>query len=427
MDDVATVTPTLTADPPATPRGGARFPCFDGLRALAAISVVVYHTVTHYNVLSSEYATWEWINRLGNFGVSAFFLMSGFLLYRPFVVAHFRDGTAPNPLSFWRRRFFRIFPAYWVVLTAAVILGFASISGISSFFTGYALLQNYRFGYELYGLGVEWTLVIEVSFYLALPLLALALRRASPADASLERKLRGQLVGLAAMYLIAMSVRIWSLWFLNDVAHYKGDWFPLSQASTWLVGYLDWFAAGMLLAVGSAWVASGRRLPWVGRLLAAHPWASWLIALECYWVALKLNLPVSVFDKVTRIQSFGIAFVYGLVAFFLLFPAVFGPQDRGRIRRFLQHPVMVWLGTVSYGIYLWHMIYVKEAERWTRNGWLGTNVFLWLAVVLPLTVLTAATSYYLIERPIINRSHGRPSRPRARTPVAGANASSDIG
>jgi peptidoglycan/LPS O-acetylase OafA/YrhL len=136
---------------------------------------------------------------------------------------------------------------------------------------------------------------------------------------------------------------------------------------------------------------------------------------------------VSVFDKVTRIQSFGIAFVYGLVAFFLLFPAVFGPQDRGRIRRFLQHPVMVWLGTVSYGIYLWHMIYVKEAERWTRNGWLGTNVFLWLAVVLPLTVLTAATSYYLIERPIINRSHGRPSRPRARTPVAGANASSDIG
>jgi len=415
MDDVATATPVSTAAPPAGPRAGARFPCFDGLRAIAAISVVVYHTVTHYNVLSGEYASWEWINRLGNFGVSAFFLMSGFLLYRPFVLAHFRGDVAPNRQSFWRRRFFRIFPAYWIVLTVAVILGFASVGGISNFFTSYALLQNYRFGYQLSGIGIEWTLVIEVSFYLALPFLASALRRLSPRDAPLERKARGQLIGLAVMYLIATSTRVWSLWFLHDVAHHRGDWFPLSQVTLWLVAYLDWFAAGMLLAVGSAWVACGRRLPWVGRLLAAYPWASWLIALECYWVALKLNLPVSVFDNVTRIQSFGIAFVYGLVPFFLLFPAVFGPQDRGGIRRFLQLPVMVWLGTVSYGIYLWHLIYVKEVERWTLSGSLSTNLFVWLPVVFSLTVLTATASYYLIERPIINWSHGKRS-PATRPP-----------
>jgi peptidoglycan/LPS O-acetylase OafA/YrhL len=405
------VTATASADVAVAPRAGSRFPCFDGLRAMAAFGVVVYHTVTHYNVYSGHYGTWEWINRLGNFGVSAFFVISGCLLYRPFVLAHFRGEPAAELRTFFRRRFFRIFPAYWVVLTAAVVLGFVSIGGISNFFTGYGLLQNYRFGYELYGVGVEWTLVIEISFYIALPFIAAGIRALSPRDASVERKALGQLAGLAVMYLIAMGVRIWSLWFMTPAPHARGDWFPASQVTIWLFGYLDWFAVGMLLAVGSAWVASGKRLPWAGRLLAHHPWASWLLAAECYWVALKLNLPVSVFASVTRIQTFGIAFVYGLVAFLLIYPAVFGPQDRGRIRRFLQHPVMVFLGTISYGIYLWHLVFVKEAERWTRNGWLTSNVFVWLPVVVVLVVPTAALSYYLIEKPIITRTHRH--RPRS--------------
>ncbi len=357
--------------------------------------------------------------------MSAFFVISGCLLYRPFVVAHFRGESTPNLATFWRRRAFRIFPAYWVVLTAAVILGFVSVGGISNFFTGYALLQNYRFGYELYGIGVEWTLVIEVSFYIALPFIAAGIRALSPREAPLERKLAGQLAGLAIMYVTAMAVRIWSLWFMTPGVHARGDWFPLSQATSWLFGYLDWFAAGMLLAVGSAWVASGKRLPWVGRLLADHPWASWLLAVECYWVALKLNLPVSVFDPVTRIQTFGIALVYGLVAFLLIYPAVFGPQDRGGIRRFLQHPVMVFLGTISYGIYLWHMVFVKEVERWTRNGWLSSSVFVWLPVVVALVVPTAALSYYLIEKPIVDRTHrhprgSSPTKPRGSSEPDGA-------
>lgn len=421
-----TVTPTegepvaaAESPPPASSRSSdVRFPCIEGLRAIAALAVVLYHTTIHYNLYTSQYSSWQWIYRLGNFGVSTFFLISGFVLYRPFVTAHFEGRATPALWPFWKRRLLRIFPAYWLALTAAVVLGFVHLRDVSGFVTGYALLQNYRAGFTLFGLGVEWTLVIEVSFYFVLPFLAMLLRALSPADASVERKLRGQLVGLAGMYLLAMAVRVWSLWFLHTPTAAYGHWFPLGQVTQWLVGYLDWFALGMLLAVGSAWLAAGGRLPWVGEALARNPIVCWALAAECYWVALNLNLPASVFEPITRVQSFGIAFVYGIVAFLLLFPAVFGAQEEGAIRTVLQSRTMRALGTISYGIYLWHLIYVKEVERWTRHGVVPTNLFVWLAIVVALTLVTATLSYHLVEKPLIKLSRRAPSRGHTHTPPA---------
>jgi peptidoglycan/LPS O-acetylase OafA/YrhL len=396
--------PALAVDVPAA--GGGRFDAIDGLRAIAALSVVLYHTVTHYNVLTLEYATWEWINRLGNFGVSTFFLISGFLLYRPYVLAHFADTDGPQRRKFWIRRFARIMPAYWVAFSVAAICGFVVFGDWTDYLTGYALLGNYRGGYGLFGLGVEWTLVIEVSFYLALPLFARGLRALSGRDASLAKKLRGQLIGLAIMYGTAMAVRVWRLWFMDSTRPRYGTWFPVAQlVDKTLLGYLDWFALGMALAVGSAWVAVGRRLPWVVDKMAAHPVVTCFLALETYWVALQLNLPVSVFEPVSRIQDFGIAFVYGLVAMLLLIPAVFGDVEHSRFLRGLRSKPMFALGTVSYGIYLWHLIVVQRVEQWTLSGALGANLWLWLLIVVPSTIAFATASYFVVERPVIRWSH----------------------
>ena len=59
--------------------------------------------------------------------------------------------------------------------------------------------------------------------------------------------------------------------------------------------------------------------------------------------------------------------LYSLAAFFLLLPAVFGPQDRGITRRFLQLRPMVYLGMISYGIYLWHQAFIEKVHQW--GGW----------------------------------------------------------
>lgn len=392
---------------PGASRGAARFPCFDGLRAIAALAVVVYHVVTTYD-LTTLTLSWGWIDRLGNFGVAVFFLISGFLLYRPFVLSHFESRPAPGLGGFWKRRFFRIFPGYWVALTFMVyVLGLMTIQTVEGFLTAYGLLQNYRAGYPLYGLGVEWTLVIEVSFYLVLPFIAMALRSFTRSRASLRAKLRAQLIGLLGLYAIAMGARFWRLWILDAPTPKRGDWLPLTQIDHWIVGYLDWFALGMLLAVGSAWLAVGGRLPWIARALGRHPVVCWLLSIELFWVGQQLHLPTNVLGTLTRTQSFGVALIFGLVAFLLIFPAVFGPQDQSVLRRFLQARVMVALGTISYGIYLWHIIWVREVKAWTLSGDLPKNLWLWFAVVLGLTLLSATLSYHLVEKPLIRLSQRR--------------------
>jgi len=406
---------TVEDAPPdgATSARVGRFPCFDGLRAIAALTVLVYHVCVTFDAPWLATENWSWITRFGNFGVSVFFLISGFLLYRPYVVAHFEGRPVPALLPFWRRRFLRIFPAYWVALSALFFIVVSNpINGPTSFVTYYGLIQNYRYGYILRGLGIAWTLVIEVSFYLALPFLAWAIRSLRPRG-SLRDKLVTQLGGLAFLYVLAVVVRVWQLWFLDIPEYTRGDWFPLSGIAYWLIGYLDWFALGMALAVGSAWAAKGGRLPRVLVALGNHPWVAWFLALELFWVAFQLNIPAHQGALLTEWQFTGISFFYGLVALFLLIPAVFGPQDRGYIRAFLRSRVMVSLGVISYGIYLWHIIYVKQTQRWTLEGTLPKNLWVWFGVVVVLTLATATVSWFVLERPIIRWSH-RPRLPLRR-------------
>jgi peptidoglycan/LPS O-acetylase OafA/YrhL len=293
------------------------------------------------------------------------------------------------------------------------------IRSVSDALTAFGLLQNYRAGYEFYGIGVAWTLVVEVSFYIALPFIAMALRGLAGRGATVQHKLRIQLVGLAVLYAIAIVSRVWAYDILSPAAATRGDWLAPSRVNWWLVGFLDWFALGMLLAVASAWAARGGRLPRIVATLGAHPWVCWLLALECYWVMVQLNMPIDIYLETEHIQTLGLTVFCGLVAFFLLLPAVFGDQSHGGIRRFLRSGLMVFLGTVSYGVYLWHIIYVKQVHHWSNDGAIPHNLYVWFVVVLGLTIGTATLSYYLVERPLIRVSQRR--RPRIE-PSTGAPA-----
>jgi peptidoglycan/LPS O-acetylase OafA/YrhL len=104
--------------------------------------------------------------------------------------------------------------------------------------------------------------------------------------------------------------------------------------------------------------------------------------------------------------------LYGTTAFFLLLPAVFGPQDEGLVRRFLRTRVMVLLGLVSYGVYLWQYYWLTKYEGWTDS--LDFNRT--LLAVTALTVATAAVSYVVVERPALALKSGR--RRPAPTPAA---------
>lgn len=364
--------PDALLPPPRNPR----FPMLDGMRAVAALTVLTYHAAffsgVHYDSFGGRLVAHL------NVGVAIFFLISGFLLYRPFI-AHRTGGPAPPTVRrYARRRLIRILPAYWLVLTVLIIVpGATGVVG-HDWLAQYALLDNLPVGWHrgcsampfTCGLGQTWSLVVEMTFYVGLPLYVIAAawlgRHASP-----RRWLRLELALLATLAVASVLV------------HFTGH--PSLAFAATTLGFMFWFALGMGLAVVS--VATG------GIHLPVSPGWCWAAALATY-VALTLYLPATpliVARSDDLVQHLG----FGLVALLLLLPAVSEARP-GIPRSVLLHRPIAWLGLVSYGIFLWH--YEIERELTADAHW--TFVPVLLATVV-LAVLFAAGSYYLVEKPLL--------------------------
>jgi peptidoglycan/LPS O-acetylase OafA/YrhL len=400
------------------PRGPAdRFPCFDGLRAVAAIAVVFHHAAfttafelrgvrvpgTHHIVLIGHYFA-----RM-DAGVQVFFLISAFLLYRPMVAAAFGGRSPRDPRSYARHRLLRIYPAYWVAfvcITAFVGISMPIAGGrslLEYFFlvhlydTGSVIVNGQHTFRALGGISQSWTLVVELSFYLFLPLYAALMRRLG-SGRDRDARLRLELGMLALLYAVSVAWRAVVFW---GVPHQSAFGF---LGNYWLPANLDAFALGMGLAVVRVW-SDGRDRPLraldvIGRL----DWLWWLLAALCFQaVSFWIGLPTK-FVLVYGAKAYVRELLYSFTAFFLLLPAVFGPQDRGVTRRFLRLRPVVYLGTISYGIYLWHQAFIEKIHQW--GGWsdnpLPNGPFLVHAFgALALAILVASASWHLVERPIL--------------------------
>lgn len=392
--------PARAAAVPA-PDGRAYFPAFDGLRGIAAMLVVVVHTT-----LASGFTGRSWLGAYtarGEIGVAVFFLISGFLLYRPFAVAHLTGGAAPGARGFLVRRALRIVPLYWVALAVLLLVnGWHSVHGVAGLAQTALFAQVYSKGWALQGITQAWTLCIEVVFYLTLPAYALLLGRRRRAPG---RQLRVELAALAVLYALGVAFH----WYV--LAHPSG---ATDAWHGWLPTWGDMFALGMGLAVVSAWYAGrGRHPRWT--LLPGSAAACWALAAVTFWVvSTRVGLrrdPLYVGPVRTELGHHAL---YGLFALLLLLPAVLGPPGRGPVRRFLASRPMAFLGLVSYGVYLWHQLVILQLVR--RTGWelFRIPVVPFFLVVTAVTVALSALTYRLVERPFVALGHSWARRRRER-------------
>jgi len=285
---------------------------------------------------------------------------------------------------------------------------------LEGFVLHYSLLQIYSHAHIIGGpVQQAWTLAVEMTFYLFLPIWAWFTARVTR-DA--RQALRIQIGGVIILYLVSVVYRV-----LLYTLH-AGD---VGRFRTWLPGYFDYFALGMGLAVVSAWLANSGRREWSFAASRAFPWLCWGAALATFViVSTAIGLPRGPVQSTTRDlpgpQEMGLQFFYGLTAFFLLLPGVFGPQRSGVIRRLLTNPVVAWFGVVSYGIYLWHEAALDQYSRWTGTLPFRGSFLPMLLAVLALTLAAAALSYYVVERPIL-RLKDRPAGGRRARVLAGSS------
>lgn len=408
---------------PARSAGQATYPALDGLRAIAVLAVVT----THAAFWTGRYERGWGNNVLARMdsGVAVFFVLSGFLLVRPWLRPLGSRSPSRSLRTYAVRRVARIVPAYVVTVVLCFLLlpqnddvtGWDWVRHL-----GFA--QIYRLGWQREGLTQTWSLCTEVVFYALLPLIATALIRIS----------RGGWRPGVLLALLTVGVLIPVPWYVFT-HHSTAPW--LVTSGYWLPGFTGWFAGGMMLAVvranlDSGTVGAGSR--WrVAEEVGRHPFTCWALAALVYFAAMTPVAGPRSIVATTAAQACTKQTLYLIMAVALVWPAIFGRSPV--TKAILANRPLRYLGDISYGVFLYHLLVLDGVMRLLDNRLFSGSVL----QVLPLTVLgaglMAATSFRYLERPVIHWAHsGRPPalvlprrgrRPSSPRVVAEDDASTD--
>jgi peptidoglycan/LPS O-acetylase OafA/YrhL len=373
-----------------------RLPALDAVRVIGALAVVGHH-VGFATGVNTGGGPWSgWFARL-DVGVAVFFVLSGFLLWRPHAHARTTATAAPGAGRYLWRRAMRILPAYWVtVVVCLLVLPRNDDARYGDWVRHLTLTQIYTPDHLKHGLSQTWSLATEVAFYVLLPLLPLVL-------------LRGRRRTGRPLLILGAGLAVTVAW----VVLMGADVLSLSLHTMWLPAYGLWFAAGMALATVHVALRNDYGLRW--RFLddlGGAPLACWTAALAVFAIATTpVAGPLDLAEPAAT--EFGLKMVlYATFAVLLMLPIAFGPETRSKAA--FSSGTARWLGTVSYGLFLWHPFVLESYYAVTGRPEFTGSVPSTFLVVTAGGLVLAAVSYYVVERPCQRLSHRWP-RPRRST------------
>jgi peptidoglycan/LPS O-acetylase OafA/YrhL len=414
-----------SSDTPALevkPSSGKRLRGIEGLRAAAALSVMLGHFDLHLVPSNMVSPVAQHVLNVAGEGLTLFFVLSGFLLFGPFM--HAAARRAPLGITqYFMNRFLRIYPAYFVIFSiVALVLGLAytktvSVTdpGVQSVFDTVGrmtspgpIFANLFLVHTLTpwtiktGLGVSWSLTAEVCYYLLLPLLALMTVRLSR---------RYGLNAAAVIASLGMIVMGLTCRIIGD-AQIHGDaaaQFYQQWGGNWLAVYLrsilcqaDFFGVGMLALIVFRHSATITGVTERTRYR------------QCLYAAAILGL---VFTRVEREFGFAVFFAAQL----LIITTETSASRPHRLVTFLEWRPVWWLGVISYSFYLWHLPVIWGVYKWLLHEQ-QPDTFLSIALsyilVLAITAALSSATYMLVERPALLLK-GKPieGRPRAKLAI----------
>lgn len=348
----------MNAQPGTKILTGGRIPSLDGMRGVCILLVLAAHTAG-----AGSFTSLYFLGRLASIGLAVFFVLSGFLITTVLMREQSRIGTI-SLKNFYIRRFLRIFPVVYVYIAVIALLSFLGVIGLRPNDLTFAVSYLMDFHHDrAWYLGHLWYLTVEEQFYLLWPATVVIL--------GFRRGLFLALASLAAIPLGRIAILRWFPAFAPDVGVPDGT-----------VSILT----GCVLALSFQWMTSKR--------LFRSGIFSW--TLLCAG-ALRLYT----WNHGYTIRGF--SYVINLLIALVIFRCIAIPDDRfGRV---LNSKTVVYIGGLSYSIYVWQQLFLRPAPP-------GSSFPLNLLAALA----AALCSYYLVERPCLHLKK-RFTRTKVASPV----------
>jgi peptidoglycan/LPS O-acetylase OafA/YrhL len=351
-------------------------PELDSLRGVAILGVLFYHgfywgiDLTRFSHFKKLFLTATWTGRLG---VNLFFVLSGFLITGLLLDSHLRQDYYRR---FYVRRILRIVPAY--LLTLAVLL-ISHAAPLNFVFLSLLYLSNLT---PLFGVPIAypvlWSLAVEEHFYIAWP--------------AIVRKASNRMLAAICALIIVLSplLRLASFYIAKRRGWVSYEIFDY----TWNAG--DGLASGALLSISLRDFSPSR----------IRLWRFVTLAFPLAIAAAIVGLRFGAFSRLTasgaalQVVPAHLAFVALLLAFLLL--------GSGPYRQWSRSPALEFFGRISYGLYLYHLLFFSGFERLLSHGFirrLDIDPFWGLVIrFLALGTLAVAAAYFsrkFLEEPFL--------------------------
>ena len=339
-----------------------RIPGLDGLRAISILIVLCAHSAGTRHVPSGLQGS-----VFADLGVRTFFVISGFLI-TTLLLAEYNKRGRISLRDFYIRRVYRIFPAFYVYLAILLIITAVGWIELPAHDVAFAATYTMNFHAErTWWLGHLWSLAVEEQFYLLWPFLLSLL---GP-----PRALWFAIGGIiAAPILRVMAFKLWP-----EIRPLTDQAFPF---------VFDSLATGCVLALARDWLESSPTyLMWLD-----SP-AFWALPLACVYALSVQRAGFNLAFGVT-LGNLGIAMAIHRSVRHPTFP----------VGRLLESRPLVFIGALSYSLYLWQQPFVNRHADSIVNAFPFHIVFAFGAALL---------SYYLIEQPMLALRNRRAARKRA--------------
>jgi peptidoglycan/LPS O-acetylase OafA/YrhL len=313
----------------------------DALRGVAALSVVLFHYSTRFTEVFGGHPPPTLSFNDGHYGVNLFFIISGFVIFMTL------EKTS-RPMDFVVSRFSRLFPTYWVavILTYSVTHFLGLPDKLVSLASG---LGNLMMIHNLFQIphvdGVYWTLEVELLFYFGM----FVLYRMRALD-----QIHFALISLLALRVIYFALE---KWFNIEL--------PWTISRLLILKYIPWFSLGISVHIATS--RRDRRARQRSALTAACAILALLIVDSLFLATLAVIL-----SMVVLLAAIGKA-------------------------RILAHPILVWLGAISYPLYLIHENIGWSIQLRLHALGIPTDAIILVVVVISLTMASVLTRY--VEQP----------------------------